>query len=69
MNQDNQSKTWKQFLGEAGITNEFLLNKTNELIEAIETGKFRPKNKERELRELRITKKALMVLIEKEDKK
>ena len=44
--------TFKKALIEAGITNQFLLNKTQEFILAIKDGTYKPKNKKKELKKL-----------------
>lgn len=55
--------TYKEALIGAGITNEFMLERTEELINAIESGKFKPKNKKKELDNLKWTKEVLIYRI------
>ena len=66
MFQDDQQTKWQKLLEEAGITDELLLGKTNELIEAIESGKFKPRNKERELKNLEQIREALLFRIKRD---
>ena len=66
MNQNDQQIKWRKLLEEAGITDEFLLGKTNELIEAIESGKFKPRNKGRELKDLEQIREALLFRIKRD---
>lgn len=63
MFQDDQRTKWRQLLEEAGITDEYLLGKVNQWSNAIQSGEFKPKNKERELRKLREMKEMLLFRI------
>ncbi len=54
------SNNWRELLEKAGATDEFLLNRVNELIEAIDSGKFKLRNKERELQWLKNMREQLL---------
>lgn len=60
-----QDKTFRELMEEAGLTDEHLLEKTNELIKVIETGEFKPKNKEQELKKLKGMREALVFRVNK----
>jgi hypothetical protein len=66
MNQDDERKKWKEAMDKAGLTDEYLLEKTEELIKAIETGEFKPRNKEKVLNKLIDEKKWLLCRINQE---
>ncbi|GEM_PF-6500920 len=57
---DDNKNNLLDALKKAGLTDEKLLNKTEELIKAIETGMYKPKNKEKELRELKSHREELL---------
>ena len=63
MNQDDPQIKWRKLLEEAGLTDEYLLGKVNELLNAIQTGEFKPRNKEQELRKLKEMKEVLLFRI------
>jgi hypothetical protein len=54
---------FREAMIKAGLTNEFLLERTEELIDAIESGKFKPRNKTKVLKELLNTKEGLIYRI------
>lgn len=66
MSQNDFQVIFEKALKEAGITEEYLLQKTNEWIDAIKTGKFKPKNKEKELKELEVVKRILIFRIKQQ---
>ena len=55
---------FQKALIKAGITYEFLLEKTDELIDAIKKGEFKPRNKEKELAGLYQTRKGILKRME-----
>ncbi|HUD43935.1 MAG TPA: hypothetical protein VMR41_00120 [Patescibacteria group bacterium] len=60
---DDQIKKFRDALEKAGLTDKKLLNKVDELIKAIETGEYKPKNKEKELKWLRSQRISLLKTI------
>lgn len=64
---DDYNKKLKDSLEKKGITDEYLFHKAEELIKAIETGAFKPKNKKQVLRRLNEDRKAFLESID--DKK
>ncbi len=61
--EDSKNKL-REELRRAGLDEAFLLKRTEELIEAIETNQFRPKNKEKELRKLKQIREVLLLRIQ-----
>ena len=55
--------TFAEAMEKAGLTDEFLLSKTEELIDAIKSGVFKPRNKKRELEKLESARNELLYRI------
>jgi hypothetical protein len=59
------TEKFRQAMIKAGLTNKFLLKKTEEFIKVIENGEYRPINPEKKLGELKETKRVLEIQIER----